>query len=399
MKKYKYFLIIMVIILIVPIIIKFFTKKHNISYKKNNYNIQESFHIDDGIHSYDFNISNNKESYSYTLKENVNKNKKIINKINVYKEKNITCIVPIYKKKLKLNIYCLKDNKQVSNYYLRDDKNYKKIIEKTKKFDIETPTSSNSHKKYKKLNVYQKNILEDNAFILWDYKGIYVLKEDELLYHKFIDYDIYDNVMNAVTKRYYVLFENDDVMGIEKVHYYDIKKDKHNTFKIKTKISKQSYINGVIKDSIYVTDTKKKVQYLINIKKKTIEEIGNEELGYTLYKNNEKELLNKSDFFMHEQLFANVKEKNKKISKSESIKEGNYYYFIENNKFYKQLNSYSKILLFEQDNIDYWYIYNDNIIMISDSYIYLYNDITGLRKIVKYNELKYNGKNIVKFWG
>lgn len=399
MKKYKYFLIIMVIILIVPIIIKFFTKKHNISYKKNNYNIQESFHIDDGIHSYDFNISNNKESYSYTLKENVNKNKKIINKINVYKEKNITCIVPIYKKKLKLNIYCLKDNKQVSNYYLRDDKNYKKIIEKTKKFDIETPTSSNSHKKYKKLNVYQKNILEDNAFILWDYKGIYVLKEDELLYHKFIDYDIYDNVMNAVTKRYYVLFENDDVMGIEKVHYYDIKKDKHNTFKLKTKISKQSYINGVIKDSIYVTDTKKKVQYLINIKKKTIEEIGNEELGYTLYKNNEKELLNKSDFFMHEQLFTNVKENNKKISKSESIKEGNYYYFIENNKFYKQLNSYNKILLFEQDNIDYWYIYNDNIIMISDSYIYLYNDITGLRKIVKYNELKYNGKNIVKFWG
>ena len=399
MKKYKNFLIIMVIILIIPIIIKFFTKKHNISYKKNNYSIQESFHTDSGIHSYDFNISNNKESYSYTLKENINKNKKIINKINVYKEKNITCIVPIYKKKLKLNIYCLKDNKQVSNYYLRDDKNYKKIIEKTKKFEIETPISSNSHKKYKKLNVYQKNIIENNAFILWDYKGIYVLKEDELLYHKFIDYDIYDNVMNAVTKRYYVLFENDDVMGIEKVHYYDIKKDKHNTFKLKTKISKQSYINGVIKDSIYVTDTKKKVQYLINIKKKTIEEIGNEELGYTLYKNNEKELLNKSDFFMHEQLFTNVKEKNKKISKSESIKEGNYYYFIENNKFYKQLNGYNKILLFEQDNIDYWYIYNDNIIMISDSYIYLYNDLTGLRKIVKYNELKYNGKNIVKFWG
>ena len=231
--------------------------------------------------------------------------------------------MPIYKKKINLNTYCLEDNKQVSNYYLKDNKDYKKIVSKLKKFKIEIPYSNDDNTDYKKIKVYQKNIMDNYAFIIWDYKGIYILKNNELKYQKFLNNDLYENIMSTVNSRYYVLFDNSNVMGIEKIHYYDLINNKYNSFKLEKRISKDSYINGVVDDLIYVTDNSKKIEYALNIKKKKIEVVGKDE-EYIKYSNNKKEVLNKSDFFMKKQLFNNELLDNKKISNSPFIKEYNY---------------------------------------------------------------------------
>ena len=55
-------------------------------------------------------------------------------------------------------------------------------------------------------------------------------------------------------------------------------------------------------------------------------------------------------------------------------------------------------LLFEIDNINDWKVYDRDIILIKDGIVYLYNDKTGLVKILSSNELKYNYKDIVKIW-
>lgn len=398
MKKYKYFLIIVIVIMIIPFIIKIFKKSHTVEYKKNNYKIKETFYIRNNYHYYDFIISNKKQTYSYTINKKVNKNKKIVKKVNEYKKGNIKCIIPIYKGKTKPNTYCLKDNNQVSNYYLKDNKNYQDILKQAKKYKIKTLSSSSQKTKYKKLKVYKNNISNNNAFIIWYYKGIYILKNDELNTQKFLDYDIYDNVLSVTNSRYYVLFDNSSVNGIEKVHYYDLKKDKYKTFKLKEKLSKDSYINGVCNDLIYITDNRKKLEYTINIKKKKIEVVGKEELGYVKYTNGKKSILTKSDFFMKPQYFDNEIIKNKKISSEDIIEEGSYSYYLENDTFYKKMKKGNKILLFSLDNISKWYIYNGNIIIIKDDELYIYNDETGLNIIAEYNELKYNKENIVEFW-
>ena len=390
MKKYKQFLIILIIIMIIPFIIKTFEKKHKVKYKINNYNIEESFYINKKDHIYDFYISNKKEKYSYTLIENINKRKKVIKEIKLYKSNNITCIMPIYKKDISKNIYCRENNKQVSNYYLKNNKDFNKILNKVKKYNIKKPTSSNDKIEYKKLKVFQKNIMNNYSYIIWNYKGIYILRNDELKYQKLIDYDLYDNIMSTITSRYYVLFENSNVMGIENIHYYDLKKDKYNIFKLKKKISKNSYINGVIDDLIYVTDNDKKIEYTINIKKKKIEVVGKDE-EYIKYSNGKKEILNKSDFFMNNQLFNNE-------IINEEIIEGNNKYKKQDNKIYKTINKKNIILLFELDNIKSWYVYNRDIILIKDDELYTYNDETGLRKIVEYNELKYNDDKLTELW-
>ena len=115
MKRYKVFLIIIFIIMLIPIVVKMFTKKHSVEYKVDNYTVNENFLIEQKTHNYEFVISNKKEKYSYIINENINKRKKVIKEIKVYKKNNIKCILPIYKKKVDLNLYCLEDNHQVSN--------------------------------------------------------------------------------------------------------------------------------------------------------------------------------------------------------------------------------------------------------------------------------------------
>ena len=385
MKKIKILLISILIVLLFIFIYKVSIKSFNISYKIDKHNIKEKFYLNNNKHIYNIKIDN---KYTYTIIKNYKKSKKIIKSIKTYKNNNITCIVPIYKDNNK-EIYCLKDKIQVSNYYLLDENNkdYLKIISKAK---IKFPKKKKIETNYNKMIIYN-NLDNERKIIIWNYKGIYVIGKSTKKYIKMLDYDIYDNIMSTINSNYFVLFENTKVTGIEKIYYYDIKKDKLNSFKLDKKIDKDSYINGINNNLIYVTDNKNKKQYTINIYKKEINEVGNEENGFITYKDNKKEIINISNFFLNKKLFNNNLINNK-------IKEYDYSYFIKNNNFYKKLKDGNKELLFKLENIDDWKIYDRDILLISDGIVYLYNDKEGLIKIISSNELKYNYKDIVKIW-
>ncbi len=386
MKKIKYILIIIVLFLLIFFIYKLSIKEFSTSYKVDKYNIKESFYINNKKHIYNININN---KYTYTIIKNINKNKKIIKNIKSYKKNNISCIVPIYKKDSIKEIYCLKDKVQVSNYYLLEEKNkdYLEILDKAK---INYTEKKEIESNYKKITIYN-NLDNNREYIIWNYKGIYIIGKDKTKYIKILNYDIYDNIMSTVNSRYFVLFENSKVTGIENIYYYDLMKDKLKSFKLEKKLDKDSYINGIYNDLIFVTDNKNKKQYAINISKEEIKEVGNEDNNYIIYTNNKKELLNKSDFFLEKQLFNNKLIDNK-------IKEYDYTYQLKGNELYRNLEGYNKELLFELENISEWNIYDRDILLVSDGILYLYNDEYGLVKILSSNELKYNYKDIVRIW-
>ena len=197
--------------------------------------------------------------------------------------------------------------------------------------------------------------------------------------------------MSTIVDKYYVLFENTSVNGIEKVYYYDLEKEKLKEFNLNEVISKDSYINGTYKSYIYLTDRKEKKQYKLNIKTKKIEQVNNGDVNYLYYKNDNFQKMNKTEFFKEDMLFKNYNE-NKKYEDSK------YYYYYENNKFYRQIKKENKVLLFELKDVDEWMVVGDNIILISDGIVYNYSDSTGLRMILESNELKYNYKNIYNYW-
>lgn len=391
-------IIIILFLLIIPILFlrKVFIREYDIIYEKNKYIINEIYKYKDKTDTYEINIKNKNQELTYILNNNFNKNKKIIKNLKVYKENNLTCILPIYTKKIENKLYCLKDNIQVSNYYLKDNDSYKKILKKAKNYKIKTYSENKKTSTYKKIQVYDNNISREDLFTIWDYKGISIIEKDKKSYIKFLDYDLYDDIKTIIYDKYFVLFENNHVDGIKNIHYYDLEKDKLKIYNPEIVISKDFYINGVVDNLIYVTDNKTKKEYTINLKKEEITQI-NKANEYLTYYDNEFKSLTKSDFFMETQIFYNKKVIDKKISNEEHIKENNVYYFLENNNFYRQRINRNKELLFSLDEIKEWKIISDKIIIISEDTLYLYDDNRGLVPIVKSNELNYNYENICDY--
>lgn len=399
MKKYKIYLIIAVIILTIPIIYKMMIQKKETTYKVGNFQVKENFHITNKKHYYDFSITNKKEQYSFSLEMKMNKRTKIIKEIKLYQEKDVTCIIPIYKKNIEKEIYCRKGNKQVSKEYLKEDASFNKILKKIKKYKIPEITNSDTKKEFKNVTIYKNNIPENHTLLIWDYKGIILINKEKETYQKFLKNDLYDNIMATTTNRYFVLFENTSVNGIQTIHYYDLKKEKYETMKPEIMINKDSYINGVVDNEIYVTDRKAEKQYSINIKKETIKEVGNETAGFIKWMNNKKETVDKKSFLKEDQLFQNERMKNKKVTKSSDlIKEGNVYYYKEGNSLYEQIEKNNKVLLLEEEKIEEWNVFEKEVLIRKDGSLYLYNDTYGLKKLIDYNELNYNYNHIYYLW-
>ena len=400
MKKTLKIIIIIVCLIYISIkITKLWIKEYTIVYKINNYQIKEIYNKKNN--TYHMITSNNKNKYIYTINHNFHKNKKIIKEIKTYKKNNLICIIPIYKKNIEKNIYCNLDNKQVSNDYLIkiNSKEFNSFIKKIKSNNIIVPSTSNTTKKYKKIKVYQDNILEDDIYYYWNYKGLYILDKNNFKYQKVLKNDLYDNIVATTIKNYYVLLENTSVNGIKNIYYYDFKKAKLRNYSLEKPLSKETYINGIIDNIIYLTDKKEKKQYKLNIKKEKLERIDQDETVYITYINGKKKELSKSDFFMTEQYFTNNQISNKEITKSKDLKiSKDYYYYIEKDKLYKVLryDKKHKILLLELSNIKEWNIEDNRIVILQDDTIYTYSEKVGLRKIFKSNELKYNYKNIYK---
>lgn len=379
MKK-LFIIIIVILMLLVPLFNYVLKKEHKVTYKVNNYSIIEHYYKNKG-NNYDFIINKKDSSYVLSLYNKKSKKSKIIKNIKNFKHNNIKCLLLITDKK-QYDIACLKDNKQVSIDYLlkTNNEDFKEIKNKIKKYKLTYPSSRNKNTSYKSLKVYNNNIHKDLVYYIWNYKGLLIINNSTNKYQKVLDYDLYDNIEACTVKDYYVLLENNSVAGIEKIYYYNGKKI--NSYKLPTKISKNSYINGVRNNLIYITDRENQKEYTLDIMNKKWKEIVQEETSYITYNNNDKQVLTKSDFFIEDQLF-----------KTDMI--NNYKYYQEDNKIYKKLGD-NTILLLELEDIKEWYIENNEVIILQEDTIYSYNDQNGLRKIVENSELKYNYHNIYK---
>ena len=395
-KQIKLLVLLIFIILLIPFIRKLFIKEYNIIYEKNNFIINEIYKYENKEHKFEINIKNKEYEITYLLNEDFNKNNEIIKDIKLYQEKDINCILPIYTKNIENKLYCVKDNKQVSNYYLNKNIDYNNILKQVKKYKIKKLESNNKTTKYKNLTIYKNNLKEEDIFTIWDYKGINIIEKNNNKYVKILDYDLYDEIKTIIYDKYFVLFENNHVDGIENIYYYDFKKDKLKLYNPEIIISKDFYINGVVNNLIYVTDNKVKKEYTINLIKKEIEQISKAN-EYITYKDNKFISLTKSDYFMEKQIFSNNKTKNKSISKEDHIKENNIYYYIEDNKFIRKIEDRNSEILFELENIKDWKIINGKILLISEDILYIYDDNRGLVPIVQSNELNYNYENICDY--
>ena len=179
-----------------------------------------------------------------------------------------------------------------------------------RKLDILKSSNKKVNKDY--ISIYQNN-LNNYKYVVWSYKGIYVIDNKNILKKKFLKKDKYDNNLSSLVGNYYVIINTDlssDNIEYRELFVYDLIKDKDFVIKLKYKLSINTYINGVYNNLLYLTDNDSKIQYSIDPKTKSIKKVGNRHSGFINYSNDKKNIVrrNKDNIFDY-----NVK--NKKISK------------------------------------------------------------------------------------
>ena len=401
MKKIiKLLISIFILILFFELITFIFKTHHEITYNLKDQN--EKYKVTEIYKNkkYYLKIENKTYKYSFEINNTFHKRKKIIKKIYTYSIDKTKCIYPQTKNKKnqETNIICSKDNKTYS--YLNYQKKLTPFIQKLQKQGITSPSwnkQSNSTKNIETLSAYQKNINTNTHILIYKYNGFYNISNKKLEIIKLFKNDTYINTLGANIDRYYIIPNYNQKYDYNQLYIIDMKTGKVKTKDIKQKISKDSYINGIINNEIYLFDKDELKQYKISKKGKKVEEVGNKKQG-ALYYNLKFETKDVYTFRDNNIKFKTTNDYIKQIEKNTSIKfiekQNDTYYYVtkEGNVYYYNTNNKIKVLLFNK-NIKDFKLIKETLFFIENDTLYSYSQQEGIKKLLTYKELSFNWDN------
>jgi len=358
MKKTKIKLILFLIILCsllgLFLYLKFKNHSYDITYTVDRFKVSEKYNANKG--TYTFLIKNSKDVYPIEIYNKYLNKREIIDNIKLYEEGNNNCI-KIKSKYIELVPVCNKEDKIVK-YNLSNFDIYK--TKKIKKDKIE----------HEKLNV---NYLDDNKYLLYNYKGFYYIAGNKIENIKLTDRDIYQ------VKLIYQLDEYIIIPDYSKDHYFNklniINLKNGNIKEIKDlNISFDSIFLGDYKNKVYLLDKKEEKQYEINIKKNIIKET-----DFVTLKDNK----------LHKVSFNKIVKNNLVFDNKEEVD-----YKIVDNKLYQIIGDY-KVLITDK-KVDKIIKQIDNTIyyLVSDN-LYMYNDLYGEVLNITNHEWNFNNTNMI----
>lgn len=401
MKKIiKLLITIFILILFFELITFIFKTHHEITYNLKDQN--ETYKITEIYKNkkYYLKIDNKTYKYSFEINNTFHKRKKIIKKIYTYNIDKTKCIYPQTKNKenKETNIICSKDNKTYS--YLNYQEKLTPFIKNLQKQGITSQSwkkQSNSTKSIETLSAYQKNINPNTHILIYKYNGFYNISNKSLEIIKLFKNDTYINTLGANIDRYYIIPNYNQKYDYNQLYVIDMKTGKVKTRDIKQKISKDSYINGIINNEIYLFDKDELKQYKISKKGKKVEEVGNKKQG-VLYYNLKFETKDVYTFRDNNIKFKTTNDYIKQIEKNTSIKfiekQNDTYYYVtkEGNVYYYNTNNKIKVLLFNK-NIKDFKLIKETLFFIENDTLYSYSQQEGIKKLLTYKELSFNWDN------
>ncbi len=355
-KKFLFFTILLTIIILFSYLkLKSYTYKT--SYALNSFKIEEKFNKN--INEYTFLINYKDTIYPYNFKNKYIRKKELINDIRIYTKDAEICILPISNY---LDFYpiCQKDTNltlyNLSSIEINDYK-YEEITKKELQHD--------------KLKI---NYLNNHNYLLYNYKGFYFIKNNEIKDIELFNKDEYTLNLTYELDKYII------IPDYNKEYYFDklfiINKENGNLKEIKFDydISFNSIFLGDYKDNIYLLDKKEKQEYKINIKKLTITKS-----DYLILKNNKLEKTTYKNIVNNNLIFDNKKTTNYELIDSKL------YQVIENYKILITNYEVDKIIK-EEDNTIY-YLVKDNL--------YMYNNTYGEVLLINNFEWNFNNTNMI----
>ncbi len=396
-KKFALLFTLFILYMVLNLIFNF-SKKYSADY--NIFSDDEKFVISEQYNiavkkNYFLTITHNDIVYSYQF-GNKYFGKKIVKDIKYYKDDNMECILPIFKNsELIFDITCQDYNSDFQVYYHNISKKDNKIEQLYDGYDNSKFLDNNDN--YNTINlfdIYVDNIGK-NKFSVETYKGIININKSVKEVNIFKK-DIYNKEIHAYTDNYYIVANYNDVYEFNKFFVVNLSNNSVNELSFNFKISFDSYIQGIDGDYIYLLDTENKKQYKIDCKSMSITEIGSLNKGVRVYKNG----------VWSDTSFNNVLEnnegfdfKNNTTYVNDNIiidKQNNYLYkYVKYNDRYNVYKSNLitpniRLYLFYTNNYNKIIYKDGNVYFQNDDIIWLYNEFSGLKKIIQSNELLFN---------
>lgn len=394
----KLVLVIIFCILISQIFLFIFKTSHEVSYKikidKDVYDVREIYKNK----KYHINIKYKKRDFIFLLDDNFHKKEKIIKDIISYKKDNLICL---YLPNTNTEIVC-NDSKVVGTYQVFKDSldEFVDILDK-KGYKVIEQDSKNV-KRLGNIKINTNNLLDNHYIYVYQYNGFYSINSNDYEKIKLFNKETYKNDFGVLVGKYYVIYDYDQNYDCNTLYVIDMVKNKVKTIKLKFNISKNSYINGIYDDELYIFDRDSVKQYKINPRKRSVEEIANKNKKAVIYEGLKKVYydvydLKKKDIYFKDQSYI-LKDimSNTSFDYLEEINDC--YYYLSNDKMYLYDSVLDKKkLLFTVHDIS-------NILLREDSIYYIYNDglyryhVGNLNKILTYEDFKFNNENRVQVY-
>ena len=383
----------------------FFKKEHQISYQLTYsdkvFEVKELYQKEND-NNYYLEIVNNNNTFIYNVSNYFNKQKEIINSIEVYEKDGLFCVFPILVNDINLEIECIKDNKLYSYEALKDNYVVKEFVSKLQTNNYIHTSWENENNEATEINssiAYKNNILVEDTITVWNYKGIDIISKNKNNSINLYNFDKYENSHGSIVDKYYVapIYTNNKIYDFNSLKIIDLKNNDIKTMDLETSLKQDTYINGIVDNQLYYFDPDSLIQYSINPNSRKSRQVGSKTTNAQFY-NGSWETINIYDLVDTKKKFElKVDEKiNKYQPTSIYQSNSNYYFTISDGSFYRlSKNNLDKpIMLFNRLGLKEIKVVKDTIYFIIDDTLYYYNDNTGIQKIIKNNEWKYNYNNI-----
>ncbi len=310
--------------------------------------------------SYEFLIKKGNIVYPYIILNNYLRERNLINDIKVYTDKDEVCILP---ESDALSFYPLCSlNEEVYSANLSNIKTafqYKKL--------------SKDNRKYKDITI---NTIADFSFLLFNYKGFYLINQDKTNNINLFKQDVYKMDLIYQKDNYLLIPDYNQEFYFNKFYLINMLNGKIKEVDSESDISFDSVFLGDYKNKVYLLDQKEEQEYSIDLKKLKIKNIDFQILENNKFiKKSYKEIVRDHLNFLPQNIFdyrlenntlylviegTKVKISNKKVDKIVEIIDDTVFY-LEGDKLYLYAKDYGEILLLS--NFE-WNFNNNNMIFI-----------------------------------
>ena len=350
---------------------------------------------------YYFDVTLDGRTIPFKLFNKFNRKKRIINDIKIYNGSTYTC----YNIAIK-DDYNVSDIKCISNgivYF------YNTIKGRDYSLDSQIPSTYDSSKYAvstlsgvkDNITYYNGNYTETHKILISGYRGAYIFGNDVTGDARFIalhNNDQYTKPVEGLADKYYIGANYNGTHEFINFNVINLVTGERNEVSTPQSISYSSFVQGSYGDKLYVIDTQARKQYSVDGKNKTVEIVGNENIGASVYTKDGWVTKNINEVIDNHIVFDNDNLNSFNGFTYNYVKHiGDLYYLFSYNgsKYdaylvYAEDNSYKKNYAFSCDDLDRIYFIDKYVYYLDGDDIKVFSQEIGTKPIVTYSELRYN---------